>query len=315
MAKIAICICTFERPDGLRSLLHALDVQRLCAFSTNDIQIIVVDNSASASAAPVFLEYSRVGRFPTTFVHEKNKGLSNARNAAIESALALKVAFFAFLDDDEIPLPDWIENLLATAVRTAAAAVIGPVLPIFEEPPPAWATASGFYAKVLPTRNGYIEDGHTANCLVSCAAVDVLKLRFDLRFNETGGEDTWFFKRLREGGGRIAWAEGAIVMELISKQRMTRGWMLRRWYRTGAIEAALCSVEPSSHKGKLVNLFKGMSRIGGGVLLIVGASMLRPFGYPGSIFARCYTVCRGAGLLMSVIGKEYKEYSASGYRG
>jgi succinoglycan biosynthesis protein ExoM len=313
-AKVAVCICTFERPTGLRALLHALDVQRLCTLSTNDIQLIIVDNSASASAAPIFFEYLRAGKFPATFLHEKSKGLSNARNAAIESASALGIAFIAFVDDDEIPLPDWIENLLAKAEKTGAAAVVGPVLPIFEEPPQAWAAASGFFAKVLPSRNGYLEDGHTANCLVSWAVVRGERLRFDPRFNETGGEDTLFFKSLRGAGERIAWAEDAIVMELVPKQRMTRGWLLRRWYRTGAIEAALCGVEPSSRKGKLINLLKGMSRVGGGVLLIAGAAMLWPFRHPGSILAQCYTLCRGAGLLMSIIGKEYKEYSASGYR-
>ncbi len=314
MDKIAICICTFERLDGLRCLLRAIDVQRLRTLSTKDIQIIVVDNSPSASATPIFLEYSKTGRFAATFLHEKSKGLSNARNAAIERALALEIAFFAFVDDDEIPLPDWIENLLAKALKTGGAAVVGPVFPIFEEPPPAWAAASGFYSKFLSSRDGYVEDGYTANCLVSCAAVETRKLQFDLRFNQTGGEDTWFFKCLIRAGERIAWAEEAIVMEMIPKQRMTRGWLLKRWYRTGATEAALSKLEPSSYRGKLANLLRGLSRIVGGSLLIIQALIMRPFRESGSIVAECYTLCRGVGILMSIIGKEYKEYTASDYR-
>lgn len=314
MPKVGVCICSFERPDGLRRLLKALDEQRLSTLSRDDLQIVIVDNSLSRSAKPVFLEYSKMGKFLSTFVHEKNKGLANARNAAIECALALKVAFFAFIDDDEIPLPGWIEDLLSQAAKTGAAAVIGPVYPVFEEPPPEWALGSGFYSKVLPSRNGLVEDGHSANCLVSCASVDGLKLRFDPGFNETGGEDTWFFKQLRSAGGKLAWSETAIVMEFISTQRMTQGWLLKRWYRTGSTEAALCAFRPSSFKGRLVNLFKGLIRIAGGTLRIVVAVMLRPFRHSGTILAPCYTLCRGAGLLMSVMGKVYKEYSASDYR-
>jgi succinoglycan biosynthesis protein ExoM len=313
MAKIAICICTFERPDGLRNVLNALDAQRLSILSKNDLRVIVVDNSESGSAEAVFLGYSRAGRFFSTFVHEKNKGLSNARNAAIESALAHKVDFFGFVDDDDIPLRDWIENLVSKAIETRAAAVVGPIYPLFSEPPPDWAVVSGFYTRVASYRNG-CADGATANSLISCAAVNSLNLRFDLRFNETGGEDTWFFSQLRSAGERIAWAQNAIVMEHFPRQRMTRRWLLQRWYRTGATEAALCNRGPSSYRGRFVNLVKGLARIGGGTLLIVQALILRPFRKSGSIFARCYTLCRGAGLLMSIIGKEHKEYSAPGYR-
>jgi succinoglycan biosynthesis protein ExoM len=314
MAKVAICICTFERPDGLRNVLDALDAQRLSILSRNDLRVIVVDNSESGSAEAVFLGYSRAGRFFSTFVHEKNKGLSNARNAAIESALALKVDFIGFADDDEIPHPDWIENLLTKAGETHAAAVVGPVYPLFSAPPPAWAIAFGFYSMVQSSRDGFVDVGLTGNCLVSCTTVNSLNLRFDLRFNETGGEDTWFFNQLRSAGERIAWAQNAVVMEHIPRHRMTRRWLLQRWYRTGATEAALCNRGPSSYRGRFVNLVKGLARIGGGTLLIVQALMLRPFRESGSIFARCYTLCRGAGLLMSIIGKEHKEYSAPGYR-
>jgi succinoglycan biosynthesis protein ExoM len=314
MPKIAICICTFERPDGLRNVLNALDAQRLSILSRDDLRIIIVDNSASGSAEAVFSEYSRVGRFVSTFVHEKNKGLSNARNAAIESALALKVEFFGFIDDDDIPLPDWIETLVTKAEETRAAAVVGPVYPLFSQPAPEWAVASSLYTRVSSSRNGFCADGATANSLISCAAVNGLNLRFDLRFNETGGEDTWFFKQLRNAGERIAWAEAAIVLEHIPRQRMTRRWLLQRWYRTGATEAALYDRGPSSYRGRLVNLARGLARIGGGTLLIVQALILRPFRESGSIFARCYTLCRGAGLLMSIIGKEHKEYSAPDYR-
>lgn len=285
MPAVAICICTLDRPDGLRSVLNALDAQRL----TCDLQIIIVDNSASRSAETVFADYSKTGRFAATFVHEKHKGLSNARNAALEKALDLNVEFFGFTDDDDVPLPDWVETLVTTAIETGAAAVVGPVYPLFAEPPPEWA--AGLFVRVSS-----LSGGATANCLVSCAAVNRLNLRFDPRFNETGGEDTCFFHELVKAGEHIAWAEAAIVMEQIPKHQMTRKWLLKRWCQTGATEAAL--------DGKFVSLLKGLARIGVGLLLVAKAFILRQ-----DAFAQCYTIARGCGMILEAIGTPPKRSS------
>ncbi len=69
-----------------------------------------------------------------------------------------------------------------------------------------------------------------------------------------------FFKRLQEGGGRIAWAEGAVVFAPIPKHRMRPQWLWRRWYRTGDIEASLGRYDPASTMGRLHNLMRGLAR-------------------------------------------------------
>jgi glycosyltransferase involved in cell wall biosynthesis len=311
---VAVCICTFERTDGLRTLLQAIDELRLSTLSGREILLIIVDNSSAGTAEGVFRDYSKHGRFRAQFVHEGRKGLSNARNAALHKALAARATYIAFIDDDEIPAPDWLESLVATALETRANAVVGPVIPIFEKPPPAWAVACGFYAKRPALGDGFVDDGYTANCLFSSAAIKTHNLRFDSRFNETGGEDTMFFRRLIEAQERIGWADGACVMEFVPERRMAKMWLLKRWYRTGAVEAAVGIIDSSSCKGKLFNALRGLARLGGGLVLVAMSLALRPFRRPGSVLARCYTVCRGAGMLMSVLGKEYAEYSIVNYR-
>ena len=80
--------------------------------------------------------------------------------------------------------------------------------------------------------------------ICALSAIDANGLCFDDRFNVTGGEDTFFFKQLRERGLSIAWAEEAIVYSVIPRHRMTAAWLWRRWYRTGDIEAHLGGISP-----------------------------------------------------------------------
>ncbi len=113
-----------------------------------------------------------------------------------------------------------------------------PGIPRLRAPPSAWLPVHRFVNRVKDA-DGFAEDGHTCNAAISMAAIRAGHLSFDLRFNETGGEDTMFFKALRGRGERIAWAEGAHVHEFVPTHRMRASWLFRRWYRTGIVEAQL----------------------------------------------------------------------------
>src|SRR3546814_12640715 len=47
------------------------------------------------------------------------------------------------------------------------------------------------------------------------------------------------FRDLLDAGERIVFAADAVVYETVPPSRPRLGWLLRRWYRTGNIEAAL----------------------------------------------------------------------------
>jgi glycosyltransferase involved in cell wall biosynthesis len=313
MRHIAITVCTYNRPAGLQSLLAALDRQRLERLTDNEVEIIVIDNSQSGSAEDICAAYMRNGRFKATFVHEPRKGLAIARNAALAAARAAHASHVAFIDDDEVPDPAWLEALVCALERTSAAAAIGPVSPIMESEPSPWLVLSAYGDRRQP-QGGCVEDGYTCNAILAMAAIDGANLQFDARFNETGGEDTYFFKQLREQGMKIAWAEQALVHAIVPKHRMSVGWILRRWYRTGMIEAHLGRFDPASLKGKLVNLARGMARIVVGAGRIAGAALLSPWRKPDALVASFYTACRGAGLVANVFERNYEEYARSRYR-
>jgi hypothetical protein len=53
--------------------------------------------------------------------------------------------FFAFIDDDEIPDPNWLEQLLLTQARTGADVVRGCVEPILPDGSPTWIKDGHFF--------------------------------------------------------------------------------------------------------------------------------------------------------------------------
>jgi hypothetical protein len=58
-------------------------------------------------------------------------------------------------------------------------------------------------------------------------------MRFDLRLGQSGGEDTEFFYRLTDAGGRIAFAPEAWVDEPVPASRTSLAWLIRRRFRSG----------------------------------------------------------------------------------
>jgi len=312
MDRIAVCVCTYNRPLGLRALLQSIAGQRFVHLADDQVQIVVIDNSPDgAIAASGDLP---AGRFAVSAVHEPSKGLSVARNRAIDEARRVGASHVAFIDDDELPHPGWLEALYATVGAMGAAAAIGPVVPIFERPPQRSLPLPAYADRRRPRIGGLVDDGYTCNTICALSAIEAHSLRFDNRFNATGGEDTYFFKQLRDKGLSIAWAEDAVVFSVIPRHRMTAQWLWRRWYRTGDIEAHLGRYSPSTAAGRLANFTRGMARIVAGGARIAGTVLLKSWRRPDAVVASFYTACRGAGLVASVFGHRYNEYGRRSYR-
>ena len=63
---IAVCVCTYNRPAGLKALLAALDRQRLGKLPDEQVEIVVIDNSAAGDAAAAWQKAGRKLRFAIT---------------------------------------------------------------------------------------------------------------------------------------------------------------------------------------------------------------------------------------------------------
>ncbi|UCC32144.1 MAG: glycosyltransferase family 2 protein, partial [Phycisphaerales bacterium] len=109
--RVAVCVITCRRPEGLQRLLRALNALTFRG-DPPDIEVIVVDNDADTSAASVCDLLRRDLNWPLRYEVEPQRGIPFARNRAVACA-ADTADFVSFIDDDEVPQPSWLDELLA----------------------------------------------------------------------------------------------------------------------------------------------------------------------------------------------------------
>src|SRR6185312_17299103 len=141
--------------------------------------------------------------------------------------------WIAYLDDDEMPAPDWLKTLLDAAEQGSWDVVLGPVKALYPEAAPGWLVAGDFHSTRPVWVRGQIATAYTGNVLFRRDIVETHRLRFRLELGSTGGEDEDFFYRVRDLGGRIGYAERAVCYEWVPLKRAALGWLLRRSFRAG----------------------------------------------------------------------------------
>ncbi len=261
--NVTVCITTFRRPDGLRALLRSIDAIRFERMAEPEISIVVVDNDAEAPLGGPSHKLDMTCRFPMTYVVEPVRGLSAARNRALDSVPA-HGEYVVFVDDDERVEPQWLDALLATQRATGADIVQGAVLAAFERAPAAGVRALGLH-DVGPFAEGETLDfGATGNVLISKRALDRAGVRFDMHYNLSGGEDVDLFAKLRMAGCRIVGSARAIAHETVPMERTTPAWLRARAFRKGNTLGHLARRD-GAWGAMLTRAIKGAGRFGLGI--------------------------------------------------
>lgn len=120
---VTIAICTKDHASLVERCLRQLIQVRTVTRHSDDIDILVVDNAPSNDATRELVERMDGVRYTC----EPRPGLDFARNRAVREALG---AWIAFLDDDVVVDPFWIEGLRhALHDNPDARAITGMVLP------------------------------------------------------------------------------------------------------------------------------------------------------------------------------------------
>jgi succinoglycan biosynthesis protein ExoM len=231
--RIDICVCTFRRPqlaETLRSLAR-LDVPE--GYAAN---ILVADNDDRPSAHPMIVRLADELGLHLRYIHCPARNISLARNACLDASDA---DYIAFIDDDETAEPDWIARLIAAAGEDDAEIVLGPVRARYATEAPSWMKAGDFHSTLPVWVGGSIRTGYTCNVLMARTAPSLAGIRFSLQRGQTGGEDTEFFSRVHDRGGRIVFAPQAWVEEPVPASRATFGWLARRRFRMGQTHGRL----------------------------------------------------------------------------
>lgn len=302
LKKVCVAIPTFRRPDGLAQLLSALSRQRVPEGYV--VTLLVLDNDRIASAQATVESHRDGLPFELLYRHVPEPGLTVVRNAAIAFARS-DFLLLAMVDDDEVPVPDWLAELLRIERETDSDAVVGPVPQALPPGAPRWIRAGRFFD--LPTfRDGARMDfGYSGNCLLRVASLERYRLLFDPALNFAGGEDMLFFRQLLAAGGRLSFAAHATAVEKLPPDRLRASYLLRLHYRRGNT-LAICDRKLAGTRAALLSrALKAAARVVLGVIQLLPFSFLR--GRAGAMIALC-NVAQGFGSVAGLGGHVYHAY-------
>lgn len=229
MSRLAVIVPTLRRPEGLASALASLMAQQGVANRLGEI--VIVDNDREPSARTV-AERFQGQAFPVIYVHEPTVGVASARNAGLA---ATDAALIAFLDDDEIASPGWLGALLTTQASTGADVVFGPIR---GRAPGATADIrpwlEDFFGRAGPDVDTVIEHPFgCGNSLMVRATALPGPAPFEVRWDQSGGEDDALFAALSARGGRYGWSAAAWVDEVAPAHRANLTYALSRAFAYG----------------------------------------------------------------------------------
>jgi GT2 family glycosyltransferase len=287
----------------LRHLLVAISQLQFRKVNRPDVEVIVVDNDASRSAEPI----CRLADYPWTihYVCEPRRGIARVRNRAI--AEAQRATFLAFIDDDEAPAPQWLDELLWAQSHYHADVVSGAVLPAFSPEVSRWIKSGGFFDRPVHPTGGVVDLCSTNNVLIRRGTLRSVP-RFEEKFDLTGGEDTHYFLRVRRLGFRMVASQEAVVYESISEGRANITWILRRAYQSGN-SWALCERDLDSRLTvAMLRCLKAIVHMSWGVLLLLPTAS---FG-KAAIVSSLKQICLGAGMLTGALGHRFLSYRNAG---
>lgn len=225
--RIDICICTFRRAELANTLRS---IARLRVPEDCRLAVIVADNDGTPSARPLVEIQGAALDLRVTYRHCPARNISVARNGCLDASSG---DFIAFVDDDEVVTPGWLEALVATADAEAADVVLGPVRACYAPTAPGWMHRGDFHSTYPVWVGGTIRTGYTCNALLRMSSPAIAGRRFDPARGRSGGEDTDFFDRVHAAGGRIAFARDAWVEERVPPGRASFSWLARRRFRSG----------------------------------------------------------------------------------
>lgn len=299
---VNVCIITYQRPEGICRLISGLNQLTFERIPCPDLQIVLVDNDASGTTS--FHDHLRdICKWPLLIETEPQRGISYARNRAIASANP-ESDFIAFIDDDEVPSPIWLEELLIVQKAYDADVVYGRVAPHFQEDVPVWVKKGNFFETRRYPTGHVLEAAYTNNALVRTALLKHRDQVFDERFALTGGEDSYFFRTLHHQGHSLVWADDAVVHEWIPSSRTTMKWILLRAYR-GCLTYTIWEKEvKASLAAKVLSSVKAIAQICLGMLLLLPSLVLEK----QFLVKALLRICKGSGKLSAFLGLRYEEY-------
>jgi glycosyltransferase involved in cell wall biosynthesis len=134
--RATIQLCTYNRAALLERVLDACFEQTIPASS---YEVVVVNDGSTDGTAQTLERLAKRATCALVVVEQPNAGLAAGRNAGIARARGDRIIF---IDDDVLPLPNFVEEHLRSHASHLQAIVRGGAINVesFDElPPPVWS--------------------------------------------------------------------------------------------------------------------------------------------------------------------------------
>jgi hypothetical protein len=241
---VIIAAFTMERWDDIREAVASVRAQTVPVLET----ILVIDhNQALLDRAQS--ELDGVIAIPNV----GSKGASGGRNSGVAASRGEVVAF---LDDDAVASPTWLEALLSHFVNPDVVGVGGRLMPLWASSRPRWFPyefdwAVGASYRGMPEKATRVRNVWSGNMAIRRRAFDAVG-GFRDDFGKVGGrsrpEDTDLCLRAAAAQPRGTWMyePAGIAGHRVPLKRATVGYFLQRCLNEGAGKAALAALNGAS---------------------------------------------------------------------
>jgi glycosyltransferase involved in cell wall biosynthesis len=235
--EVTVAVCTWNRSKSLRGTL--LSLQQLTIPPAINWEVLIVNNNCTDDTDEVVQQFAN--RLPIRLLHERQQGLSNARNCAIAGA---KGDYILWTDDDVIVDPNWL-LAYASAARTWPKAALfgGPIKLKLEGNPPAWLPEllsdwrfTTVYAhrdlSKIPVKLNSESIPYGANLCIRMREQRNFSYNPSLGRRGNGqirGEETDVVMRMLDSGAEGWWVPGAIVHHVVNEKLQTQSH-LRKYF-------------------------------------------------------------------------------------
>lgn len=214
--SIAIIICSRQRPELLGRALGCL--ARLTLPERCTLRFAVVENDENPTYGEIVKSFGKT--MDIEHIIEPKPGLSRARNKALDTAIAMKVDWLGSVDDDQVIDPEWLMHMVrAIRAHPDTDMFVGHWRRTEPEGTPEWHPPARAPNK---TKTGALTRRAAGGNTIFHARLfdgDAMALRFDDRFNASGGEDSEFGTHYMAKGGKMRHVAEAITTEEIHSER------------------------------------------------------------------------------------------------
>jgi len=226
---VSVCMCTYKRAS-LEKTLESIVAQSMPQGYS--FEVVVVDNDSEESGRVACEKYQQNDASVPVHYHVNDiRNLSEVRNSTMEHASG---ELLAFIDDDEWASDElWLSRMIETMQQFEADIVFGKVIVHYPDESPEWIVDGNLFGKDDHPHQSSQKKGATSNALMKAHWFKEKDFRFDPYFGKSGGEDTDFFHRIFNAGGKLIYDAHATVEEIVEPQRLNFEYIRKQNIRIG----------------------------------------------------------------------------------